>query len=112
MSGAPATAPAQKIVQEWGASLAGHRARCVGEVLDEPAFVVTMTLEQASAVKRVRPDWAERVYRLADLVGDQEGDVADPFGGSERAYMDLADRLDRLLAKLWQVVAERMSKTP
>ncbi len=108
--GAGAAPAAMKAVSKLGASLAYHRAKTLDSVAQEPRFVLTMTQDQAEAVKRMRPNWAERVWRLTDLVGDPSGDISDPYGGSDQEYEAVAQQLDALLLKLWQVVWGRMSK--
>jgi L-threonylcarbamoyladenylate synthase len=109
-SGAPAEPEAIAVVKELGASLSNHQARTLNDVTEDPSWVVTMTRRQAEWVAQQRPEWSGRIASLAEWTGDPCGDVEDPFGSGERAYREVANTLERLLARLWQVVWDRMSK--
>ncbi len=112
LSGAPASPAALRAIRAiWPpADLEQHRSRRVDEVLDDPAWVVTMTDDQTEWVKALRPEWSDRVASLSRWATGRGGDVSDPYGSSDAAYEALARRIDELLPRLWQVLSERMSK--
>lgn len=98
-SGQPAAQEAQAVVKKFGADLSGHRSRDIREINEKPAWIFTMTSAQAAAVTAVRPEWADRVRRLSDFVGES-GDISDPIGLDVQAYEALADHLHNLLVRL------------
>ncbi len=112
LSGAPVSAGALRAIQgiQPKAALEHHRARRVDEVLDDPAWVVTMTEDQTEWVKALRPEWSDKVASLSRWATGRPGDLSDPYGSSDAAYEALARKIDELLPRLWQGLTERMSK--
>lgn len=98
-SGQAAAAYAVEAVKGYGADLSDHRARDLTEVIESPQWVVTMTRGQAHRVRRLRPEWQNKIYLLSELA-DDEGDVHDPIGQSREAYQAVCDRLYDLLERL------------
>lgn len=103
VEGLPAAAEAVRAVAPWGADLSRHRSRPLEAVEGTPLWVLTMTRAQAEAVRRRRPEWADRVRLLTEMVGEDR-EVADPIGQGQAAYDILATQLvgwlERLRAQL------------
>lgn len=100
--GDPATVQAQQAVAEFGADLQEHRARRVAlPYLEAADVVVTMTEAHRSALRDMVPEFAEKIYTLAEWSGRGE-DIADPFGKDAAAYRAAAAEIAAALAAAWE----------
>ncbi len=73
-------------------------------------IILTMTAAHKRTVADRNPEAAGKVYTLAEYAGE-EGDVADPFGGSEEHYEACAAEIERLVEKIWQKIAQSAGKS-
>jgi ribose 5-phosphate isomerase B len=96
-AGAGASAGAVRAARTRGLDLSAHRARRVDAALLAGADVVlTMTEGQRAAVAEAVPAIQPRLLTLAQAAG-QEGDVDDPFGGDDEAYLATLAEIERLV---------------
>lgn len=87
---APATPHALEAAAEWGADLAGHRARSITRAMAAEADrIYVMTASQAEALAQMGADLGDKVV-LLDPAG---GDIADPYGGDLDAYRRARNRI-------------------
>ncbi|MCI5836558.1 MAG: low molecular weight protein arginine phosphatase [Veillonellaceae bacterium] len=108
--GDPATVQAQQAVAELGADLREHRSRRVAlPHLAAADVVVTMTEAHRAALREWAPEYAEKVYTLAEWSGRGE-DIADPFGKDEAAYRKTASEIAADLAAAWDLRIAPQSK--
>lgn len=113
--GVPASRHAQKVARAWGEDLSKHRAQGISAaLLDEADFVVTMTDDQARAVRDyfglgkqvcALGEWLEAESRavgedrrLAALLETEANartsrDIVDPYGSSIEAYQSCGEEI-------------------
>ncbi|HHY75605.1 MAG TPA: threonylcarbamoyl-AMP synthase [Firmicutes bacterium] len=93
--GMPATQEAIRAVAERGIDLTGHRAKMVSEEdLEWADLVITMTRSHKSALFQRYPSYAGKVVTLSEASGGAvAGDVSDPFGCGQEAYLRTRDEL-------------------
>jgi protein-tyrosine-phosphatase len=95
--GSPATANAQKAMAERGLDLSRHLSQPASSTLLKQ-FDLTLVMEQEhkKVLQDQNPKLADRIYLMREIV-DQEGDFADPVGGSLERYRAAADELGMLM---------------
>jgi len=95
--GSPATANAQKAMAERGLDLSRHLSQPTSSTLLKQ-FDLTLVMEQEhkKVLQDQNPQLADRIYLMREIV-DQEGDFADPVGGSLERYRAAADELGMLM---------------
>ena len=99
MLGQPASRHAISVMEESGLCLLSHRAATVSEeLLDGATLVLTMTGSHRAILLSDYPSAGDRVYTLAEYVGDT-ADVADPFGGSVEEYRACAAQIKDMLLR-------------
>lgn len=104
-AGDEATALARAVVVRRGESLEAHRSRPLSPYAVEGArLVLTMTLAQREALRRLFPDHRRKILLLAEAAGD-EGEIDDPFGGDVEVYEAVAARIEVLLDRLLEKMA-------
>lgn len=92
--GDPATSQAVEAAKEYGAELSAHRARRLTLYdLEEAKAVCCMTRQQADALRRLAPELAGKITCL------DQGDIADPFGGSLVSYRQTAQQIEAAIAR-------------
>lgn len=93
--GAAATPEAVAAAAELGLDLSGHRSRplTAGSVA-EADRILTMTAAHRDLVLRVAPEAAGRTSVL-----DDDGDIADPFGGTLADYRVTAEQIKTALLR-------------
>ena len=93
-SGAPASEGAIAAVRQFGADLTGHSSRLLtSELIRESDLILCLTDQHCGSVLDHDPTAAGRVLPL-----DEQGDVADPIGGSPGQYLQTAERIRRAIA--------------
>ena len=92
--GGPASPEAISVMKKRGLSLLDHQSRAVTErALRTADLVLTMTESHRSAIVDRMPSVAEKV----SLLSNENGNVSDPFGGSESVYAACAEQIDGFL---------------
>ncbi len=95
--GSQATANAQKAMAERGLDLSQHVSQPADSTLLKQ-FDLTLVMEQRhkTVLQEQNPQLADRIYLMREIA-DQEGDFADPVGGSLERYRAAADELGMLM---------------
>lgn len=89
-----------------GLSLGHHRSRQINEaMLDAADLVLTMTSKQKEELVGSYPDYAGKVYVLAEYVGLPGEEVLDPYGLTADDYLETANQLVRLIQALFDKLA-------
>ena len=91
---------AVKTLQEGGLTNVEHEAtQLTDQDIEDTTLVLTMTAAQAKELRRRYPARADRIFSLAEYtkVG---GDVADPYGKDDDAYMAAAIEINDALKVL------------
>ena len=104
--GQPASKHAVHVMKDGGLCLLSHKAAVVsGALLEAAALVLTMTGSHRAVLLSDYPAVKGKVYTLAGYVGD-DGNVADPFGGSVDEYRACAAQIRELLV----LAAEKLAQ--
>lgn len=122
--GAPASRHAQKVAHSWGEDLTTHNAQGLSsQLLDEADLILTMTDDQALAVRDYfgfkacdvralgeflssKSSSVSESQRLAALLGQETRltrtarDIVDPYGGSFEAYHSCGEEIRNALIGL------------
>jgi protein-tyrosine-phosphatase len=107
----PASLHALAAMDRRGLDLSAHRSRQLQPELVKAAdIILTMTVAHKRAIATAAPEAAGKVHTLAEYAGE-EGDVADPFGGSGELYEACAAEMERLIEKIWQRIAQLAGKS-
>jgi protein-tyrosine-phosphatase len=95
--GSPVTANAQKAMAERGLDLSRHLSQPTSSTLLKQ-FDLTLVMEQEhkKVLQEQNPQLADRIYLMREIA-DQEGDFADPVGGSLERYRAAADELEKII---------------
>ena len=96
--GRPASELAISTLAGRGISLEEHRSQPVSVALLQQADVV-LVMEEAHrrSLFYLAPDLLSKVFLMSELEGRHE-DIADPFGGTPRAYGRTVAKLETLIA--------------
>ncbi len=101
----PASAHARTAMAKRGLDISAHRSRqLLSEFAKVADVILTMTAAHKRAVADMFPETAGKVHTLAEYAGE-EGDVADPFGGSAERYEACAADMERLVDNVWQKIS-------
>lgn len=99
MSGANATQHAIEVMQNEGIDLRGHRAtRISAELIEAADLVLTMTLDQKSAVLGLVPQAQNKVFTLSEFAQGVK-EIEDLIGQVEAVQDQLQVKQDRYLEK-------------
>ncbi len=95
--GAPATQNAQVVMAEHDLDLSQHLSQPASSTLLKQ-FDLTLVMEQEhkTVLQDQNPQLVDRIYLMREIAG-QEGDFADPVGGSLERYRAAADELEMLV---------------
>lgn len=97
----PASIGAQEAMERRGLNLDHHRSRALSSyLLADSDLVLCMALSHKQLIQRALPELAEKVFTLAEYVGEPEADIADPFGGDAQVYEECACQIEELVKKL------------
>lgn len=106
----PASAHARTVMRQAGLSVDEHCSRQLTPVrLGDVDLVLTMTKSHKQVVVNLAPEMAEKMYTLGEFAGE-DGDVGDPFGGSEADYRRCAEQIHRLLTLSWEKIVSMAGK--
>jgi len=101
VDGQPATADAQRTMQERGLDVSRHRARLLTPSdIRSADLIVTMEASIAEAIRIEAPWAAKKVFTLGDLASDPR-DVDDPIGRGMDEYRRVADLLLAMLQRAY-----------
>ncbi|MGI6207588.1 MAG: low molecular weight protein arginine phosphatase [Anaerolineae bacterium] len=97
--GQPATPEAQKVMEERGLSLAGHRAHNLTAAdVQRAGIIVALERSVAEAITIETPQAAAKVHTLGELADDPR-DVEDPIGRPIEVYRQTADEIQAMLQR-------------
>lgn len=95
--GSRATANAQVAMVERGLDLSRHLSQPTSStLLKQFDLTVVMEQEHKTVLQEQNPQLVDRIYLMREIAG-QEGDFADPVGGSLEQYRVAADELGMLM---------------
>ncbi|MEW5868636.1 MAG: low molecular weight protein arginine phosphatase [Chloroflexota bacterium] len=87
------------ILRDRGVDLSAHRSRQVNlEIMENFKLILTMESGHKEALQAAFPQYAERVYLLTEIVG-QQFDIVDPVGGPFIEFEATAGEIDDLLGR-------------
>lgn len=93
-------------MQQRGLNLDHHRSRALSSyLLADVDLVLCMGQSHKQVILQALPEYADRVFTLAEYVGET-GDIADPWGGDAEEYRACAAQIEELIKKL----AERLEE--
>ncbi len=108
--GSPATANAQKAMAERGLDLSRHLSQPTSlTLLKQFDLTVVMEQEHKTVLKDQNPKLADRIYLMREIAG-QEGDFADPVGGSLERYRAAADELEKMIKDSYERITAIIDK--
>ncbi len=104
----PASQYALEAVREYGADLAGHKARKVTrEMIERAQLILSMTVGQKNNLIQMFPGVQDKVYTLKEFayidVKNEEVkmlDIPDPFGMSLDAYKNCCREIHAVLQRV------------
>jgi protein-tyrosine-phosphatase/tRNA A37 threonylcarbamoyladenosine synthetase subunit TsaC/SUA5/YrdC len=92
--GGAASPEALAVMKQRGLSIVHHQSRAISDRLMMQAdLVLTMTRSHRQAIVQRWPEMANRTH----LLSHNNGDVSDPFGGTEAVYSACADQIEKFL---------------
>jgi protein-tyrosine-phosphatase len=87
------------IMQLMGMDISAHRSRAVNlKILQNCDLILTMEGEHKKWLKAQYGDFANRIYLLSEMVGENS-DIQDPIGGELVDYQETAQLLERILTQ-------------
>ncbi len=108
--GSRATTNAQEAMAERGLDLSQHLSQPADSTLLKQ-FDLTLVMEQRhkTVLQEQNPQLADRIYLLREIAG-QEGDFADPVGGSLERYRAAADELEMIIKDSYERITAVIDK--
>lgn len=85
------------VMGKRGINIEKHEARQVDfSMLERADAVITMTESHKAMLLYSAPTYEDKIFTMYEWAG-KEGNVADPFGGSEEIYETCAKELEELI---------------
>ena len=108
--GSRATTNAQKAMAERDLDLSQHLSQPADSTLLKQ-FDLTLVMEQRhkTVLQEQNPQLVDRIYLMREIA-DQEGDFADPVGGSLDLYRSAADELEMIIRDSYERIAALINK--
>lgn len=104
--GLAASIGASDAMQQRGLNIDHHRSRALSSyLLADVDLVLCMGAGHKQVILQALPEYADKVFTLAEYVGEK-GDIADPWGGDAEEYQACADQIEFLIKKLAQKLEE------
>ena len=109
--GSRATTNAQKAMAERDLDLSQHLSQPADSTLLKQ-FDLTLVMEQRhkTVLQEQNPQLVDRIYLMREIAG-QEGDFADPVGGSLDLYRSAADELEMIIRDSYERIAAVIGKS-
>lgn len=102
-----ASRQAERVMDEMGISLEGHRSRQLDENLLEKAdLILTMTEKHKSFIQAQNPSVWNKIHTLKEYAGMEDKDISDPFGQTDEVYRAAAREIKHSLEKLLDKLKE------
>jgi Protein-tyrosine-phosphatase len=104
LPGQGASAYAVTAAAELGADISSHRSRqLTKELIEASDWVLTLAASHREMIVSSFPEYEEKVKTLSEFAG-LEGDIADPFGGSEAEYRQAAAGIKERVDLVWKKI--------
>lgn len=99
ITGQKASFNAVAVCKEQGLDLSAHRSTNINDSnIDEMDLVLTATQNHSDVLKRLYPQL--NIYTIKEYAGDNNLDIADPYGGSlndyEICFSEIKDALEKI----------------
>lgn len=104
--GNSASAHAVHVMEKEDIDISGHRARQLEKAFLEAAdLILTMTHFHKQIIVQQFPEYAQKVQTLSEASG-LDGEIDDPFGGSEEVYRQAAAEIKKRILLVWKKIQE------
>lgn len=104
--GVSATQMAREVMRERGLNIEGHRSRPVDkEMLSEFDLVLVMENRHCSELRRLYPEFADRIQMMSAIAGPAEN-IDDPVTGTMETYRTTVEIMLDLLERGFDQVLE------
>lgn len=102
--GEPASAQSVAVMKDYGIDLSGHRSSTLTkEKIDAADLIVAMTSSHRQHIGSMSPSALRKTRTLLEFT-QNNGNISDPFGGTEKIYSDcfgeMKDALDNLFLEI------------
>ncbi len=95
--GSPATKEAQIAMKKKGIDISNHIARQIDkDMIKKADAVITMTEVHKAMLFYAASEFSDKIFTLFEWAG-KEGNIEDPFGGSQEIYDKCAKELEELI---------------
>ncbi|MGI6327012.1 MAG: low molecular weight protein arginine phosphatase [Saccharofermentanales bacterium] len=85
----------------YAVDISHHCSRLIDcRMMNQVDWVLTMSPAQRDYLRRLCPDFEDRIMTLGDLAEEPETAVADPYGRDYEAYRSTAGQLAALIEKI------------
>lgn len=85
------------VLGQRGIDLSNHQSRIVTPaLLSQASIVLVMEEAHRRSLFYLAPQYLSKVFLLTEMAGGHE-DVADPFGGPLKSYVETANYLEKLI---------------
>lgn len=112
--GLPASRSAVAVMKGHDIDMTLHRSRPLGrELIDQSAVIVVMARMHRDFIREQYPAAGTKLFMFSAFGPDgTETDVADPIGGTEAEYRDVAAELERIMPDLLLHLHEKYGTQP
>ncbi len=87
------------VMELMGMDISSHRSQPINlKMLQNFDLILTMEKDQKRWLKAQYVDFANRIYMLSEMVGEEE-DIPDPIGGELVHYQAIAQLLEHILSE-------------
>ena len=102
----PASEAAINVMAEnWGISLAEHRARTLtGDMIAKADLILTMGNGHKSNILRTYPDSFGKVFTILEFTQNSGLDITDPFGWGREVYEKCSRQIKAAVDKLVEII--------
>ena len=102
--GEPASAQSVAVMKDYGIDLSGHRSSTLTKgKIDSADLIVAMTSSHRHHIGSISPSALKKTRTLLEFT-QNNGNISDPFGGTEKIYSDcfgeMKDALDNLFLEI------------
>ena len=111
--GEPASAQSVAVMKDYGIDLSGHRSSTLTKgKIDSADLIVAMTSSHRQHIGSISPSALRKTRTLLEFT-QNNGNISDPFGGTEKIYSDcfgeMKDALDNLFLEV--ISGKKISET-
>jgi len=104
--GIPTTPEVLIVMQTYGIDARAHRSlEITRELIEDHNLILCMASNHKEALRAEFPDFAERIFLLSEMAG-QQMDIEDPIGGPLVEFEAAAREIDEYLTKGFDRIVE------